>query len=86
MVPAAPATTTTPAGASSTSAGGDRISLNQAGIAELVALPGIGPELARRIVEYRETHGPFTSVDELQNVPGIGPAKLGELRGRVTLP
>lgn len=86
MVPAAPPATATPTGASSASTGEDPISLNRAGVAELVALPGIGPQLARRIVEYREAHGPFTSVDELQNVPGIGPAKLAELRGRVTLP
>ncbi|MBE3578150.1 MAG: helix-hairpin-helix domain-containing protein [Limnochordales bacterium] len=62
------------------------ISLNGADAAELEALPGIGPALARRIVEYREQHGPFQSVDELQEVPGIGEARLRELRSWVTVP
>jgi len=57
-----------------------RVSLNEATAAELEALPGVGPALAERIVTYRETNGPFQSVDELINVPGIGPTKLEQLR------
>ena len=48
-------------------------------------LPGIGPSTAAAIVAHREQHGPFSSIDGLANVRGIGPAKLEALRGLVTL-
>ncbi|MBC7291047.1 MAG: ComEA family DNA-binding protein [Actinotalea sp.] len=54
--------------------------LNRASVAELEALPGIGPVLASRIVAHRDQHGPFASVDDLQAVRGIGPALLADLR------
>jgi comEA protein len=66
--------------------GGERrpvVDLNRATLVELDALPGIGPVLARRIVEHRGRHGPFRSVDELRAVAGIGPALLERLRGLV---
>jgi competence protein ComEA len=47
---------------------------------EFVALPEIGELLAKRIVEYREKSGPFSSVDQLQRVRGIGPKTLERLR------
>lgn len=50
-----------------------RIDLNAAGAAELTLIPGIGPRLADRILDEREAHGPFRSVDELRRVNGIGP-------------
>ena len=59
------------------------IDLNRATTAELETLPGVGPVLAQRIVDYRTTHGRFTSVDELREVSGIGPAKFAEIRSRV---
>jgi competence protein ComEA len=58
------------------SATGDRIDLNQATAPELEMLPGIGPSLAQKIVDFREQQGPFGSVEDLMDVPGIGPAKL----------
>lgn len=61
------------------------ININTAGASELEALPGIGPALAARIVEYRDGHGPFASVDDLTDVPGIGPAKLEALRSQATV-
>jgi len=53
-----------------------RVSVNRASAAELEKVPGIGPELARRIVAYR----PYRSLDELTRVPGIGPRSLERLR------
>jgi competence protein ComEA len=67
------------------SLGWARVDLNTATPAELDALKGIGPAKAQAIVEYRRQHGPFRSVDELQNVPGIGPATLKDLRRDVTV-
>jgi competence protein ComEA len=61
----------------------DRIDLNRAGASELDALPGIGPVLARRIVEHRRQHGPFRSLEELRAVRGLGPRLLERLRPRV---
>ncbi|WP_116451418.1 ComEA family DNA-binding protein [Blastococcus litoris] len=68
-----------PAGTTAGAAGGGRVDLNAAGVAELDALPGIGPVLAQRIVDQRESQGPFRSVEELDDVPGIGPAIAAEL-------
>ena len=60
--------------------GAGPIDVNAATAAQLQALPGIGPSLAAAIVAYRSEHGPFGSLDELEEVPGIGPAKLSQLR------
>lgn len=57
-----------------------RIDINRAQPAELEQLPGIGPALARRIVEYRESWGPFTAVHDILEVPGIGPAKFNAIQ------
>jgi competence protein ComEA len=65
--------------------GGDRINLNHATAPELELLPGIGPSLAQKIVDYREAHGDFESVDDLLAVPGIGPAKLEAVRDLVAI-
>ncbi|MCF6507637.1 competence protein ComEA [Blastococcus sp. MG754426] len=64
---------------SGAAAPGGRLDLNTAGVAELDALPGIGPVLAQRIVDHRSRVGAFGSVEELDEVPGIGPAKAAEL-------
>ena len=61
------------------------VSLNSADAEVLATLPGIGPVLAERIVAYREAHGGFGSVEELQDVSGIGPARLADLADRLTL-
>jgi len=58
------------------------VDLNTADAAALEALPGVGPVLAARIVEHRADH-PFTAVDDLDDVAGIGPALLADLRERV---
>lgn len=61
------------------------VNLNRATAADLETLPGIGPSLAQRILDYRRDHGPFRTVEELQNVSGIGPKKFEELRPYVTV-
>ncbi|MGY1858458.1 ComEA family DNA-binding protein [Modestobacter sp. SYSU DS0290] len=64
---------------------GGLLDLNRATVAELDALPGIGPVLAQRIVDHRGTHGPFTNVEQLDDVSGIGPAIFADLVDRVTV-
>nr|WP_326175982.1 helix-hairpin-helix domain-containing protein [uncultured Oscillibacter sp.] len=61
------------------------VNLNTADAEALTALPGIGEELARRIVEYREEHGPLEAVEDLTEVSGIGQGKLAALEGLVTV-
>jgi competence protein ComEA len=61
------------------------VDLNTATASELEELPGIGPTTAEAIVDHRERNGPFTSVDDLLDVRGIGDAKLEQLRDRVTV-
>lgn len=61
------------------------LDLNRATAVELTRLPGIGPVLAARIVAARDAGGPFTSVDDLQRVGGVGPAKLSAFRDHVTV-
>jgi competence protein ComEA len=65
--------------------GSDPVDLNAASPATLETLPRIGPVLAQRIVDWRTDHGRFTSVDELAEVSGIGPALLDGVRDLVTV-
>ncbi len=57
-----------------------RVDLNQARSAELQQVPGVGPQLARRIEEYQQMHGGFQQLDDLGKVPGVGPATLERMR------
>jgi competence protein ComEA len=72
-----------PAGAGS--AGGGLLDLNSATAAELDGLPGIGPVLAQRIVDWRTENGRFASVDQLREVTGIGEAKYQDLVAKVVV-
>lgn len=62
-----------------------RLNINTATAAELELLPGIGPSLAGRIVAHRAEHGAFRRVDDLDDVPGIGPRTVEKLRPLVTV-
>jgi competence protein ComEA len=59
------------------------LNLNTASLAELDALPGVGPAKAAAILQYRQEHGRFTSVDELTQVPGFGPAAVARLGSKL---
>jgi competence protein ComEA len=61
------------------------LDLNQATEAELERLPGIGPVLAGRIVEYRTAEGPFQDVEQLRRVKGIGKKKFEQIRPHVAV-
>jgi competence protein ComEA len=61
------------------------IELNEAGVEDLVMIPGIGHRLARRIVEFRKSHGPFKTWHELRRVKGIGPKKVERFRSYLSL-
>ena len=60
------------------------VNINTATVQDFEALPGIGPVMAQRIVDYRDEHGPFKSVEELTKVKGIGESKLEELLDLIT--
>lgn len=61
------------------------VNVNTAGLAELDTLPGVGPVIGQAIIDHRTEHGPFASVDQLEEVSGIGPATLEKLRDLVTV-
>jgi len=64
---------------------GGLVNINTADAATLETLNGVGPVLAASIIAYRTEHGPFTSVDQLDEVSGIGTATLEDLRSQVTV-
>ena len=80
---ATPPPGSTPASGASGSAPPGQLDLNTATLDQLEELPGIGPVLAQRILDYRTTHGQFTSVDELLEVSGIGDQRFAELKDLV---
>lgn len=61
------------------------INLNVATIEDLDTLPGVGPQIAKAIVDHRQRWGPFQSVEDLIQIPGIGPKKMATLRPYVSL-
>lgn len=70
-------------GASAVGAGDGRVDLNAADVSALDGLPGIGPVLAQKIVDWRTEHGRFASVDQLREVGGIGESKYAALKNKV---
>lgn len=61
------------------------VNLNTATVAQLEALPGIGPSMAQRIVSYREKNGAFKKLEDLMNIQGIGEKSFLKLRPLLTL-
>lgn len=61
----------------------ERVELNSAGIDELCSLPGIGEKKAQAILDYRQEHGPFSSIDELDQVDGISAKSIETWRSKL---
>ena len=64
---------------------GEIVNINNATVAELDTLPGIGPSTAEKIVEYRDANGPFAAIDEILSVSGIGPAKFEQIQAFISV-
>ena len=62
-----------------------KISINTATLEELMTLPGIGESKAKDIINYRETNGPFTSIEDLLKIKGIGESILAKIKENITL-
>ena len=63
----------------------EKISINTATYEELITLPGIGPKTASKIIEYRNTYGPFWTIEDIKNVKGIGDKKYAKLKEFITI-
>ena len=62
-----------------------KVNINKASVEELTQLKGIGHQYAERIVQYREEHGPFSSAEDIMNVPGIGSKTCESNRDTITI-
>ncbi len=74
-----------PSGSSVSAPAGSLVNINTADQRELESLPGIGPSLAHRIIQYRETNGPFKVPEDIKNVSGIGDKRFEQLKDCITV-
>ena len=61
------------------------VNINTANQAELASLPGVGPAQAKAIIDYRMSHGPFKTIDDIKNVKGFGAKKFDALKSQLTV-
>jgi len=84
-----PGTDTTSPDSPDTSSGNgsdtELVNINIASLDELIALPSIGPALAQRIIDYREENGPFSTIEDIMNVSGIGTSIFDEIKDLITI-
>ena len=64
---------------------GTKVNINTANQSELDSLPGIGPALAQRIIDFREENGNFNSIEDIQNVKGIGDSKYEDIKDKIVV-
>jgi competence protein ComEA len=64
---------------------GGKVNINNADAAALDLLPGVGPAMAQKIIDYRKSNGPFRMLEDIKNVPGIGESKYQNLKDKITL-
>lgn len=83
--PTPEATATVNAAPTTATTSGGLININTASQAELETLPRIGPAIAQRIIEYRTANGPFSSIEQIMNVRGIGPATFAQIKDFITV-
>ncbi|MBP2637932.1 MAG: comEA [Firmicutes bacterium] len=69
----------------STNTANDKVNINTASAADLDKLPGIGPALAERIIQYRATNGLFGDLTDIKKVPGIGESKYNQFKDKISL-
>lgn len=84
VVPEAGAAAAAGSGSAAPGAAGP-VSINSATADQLTQLDGVGPKTAQKIIDYRQAHGGFKNIEELMEVPGIGPAKFEQIKNQVTL-
>jgi competence protein ComEA len=86
MGEATPVPPSTPArGAPTATRVASKINLNTATLAELDALPGIGPSIGQRIIDYRTQNGDFKTIEEIKKVRGIGDALFNQIKDLITV-
>jgi competence protein ComEA len=81
----ASSTSKTTAGSPAKVGPNDMVNINTATLEQLITLPGIGEDRANAILSYRDQHGPFTKIEDLQNVEGIGEGIFNSLKNNVTV-
>ena len=64
---------------------GEKVNINTADEKALDTLPGVGPAMAKRIIEYRETEGAFQSIEDIKKIRGIGEAKFAKMKDRICI-
>jgi competence protein ComEA len=84
--PALPAATEAPiAVAPTNNSGTGLVNINTASLDELIALPSIGPTIAQKIIDYRIANGPFSTIQDITNVSGIGPSTFDDIKNLITV-
>lgn len=78
-----PGATSTPSTSDASNA--DLVNINEASVEELDNLPGIGPTIAQRIVDYRTENGPFQTIEDIMNVSGVGPSTFENIKDLITV-